>query len=824
MRLIAGVAAVILLLVLLTWLMLRSSAGNAPDYAVTLHAFDDFALAQASLRRDVLLTRAGLLRDYDPLSADLEGMNRAVAQLRMHAQQEHLDLAPVDRLAASVAQQDELTQQFKSGNALLQNSLAYFSLLSTGPSVTGAPTPVTGALAAAVLHLTFDTSPESVRVLDERLRQAAGQAPSAIGDTAAAQALLAHARLLRDLLPSVDATVKALVAAPSGLPLETIRSAFTQRHAVVEATAQRYRLVLYAVSLLLLLALADLGRRLRTRALALRRRAAFEHIIAENSTRLINSSPSETGARLQPVLADLGRAIGVDRAYVVLDDKPPRVHTWAAEGARYPPGWPHGALMVASLLGAGMDVIVLPKVAATPADPGRHALLAAGVRAWACAPLVRPGRFAGVMAFDVCQRSSGRHLPAPSLMRLAGDAVANALEREALQRDRVRLVARLERARRMQAVGSLASGIAHNFNNIIGAILGYAELAEERLPRGSPPASYVDEIHRAAERGRDLIDSVLAFGRRPDAPARPVPLRALLSETGSLLRASLPQGVDLVIGDIAEDLAAFGQAVQLQQVILNLCANAAQAMSGFGSIDIAVQRRELTAHLALSHGELSPGSYVRVAVSDTGRGFDEQVARQLFDPFFTTRTGGTGLGLATVREIVADHEGALNVRSVVGEGSCFEAWLPVAPDGPAPVRAPDGAPLLGDGETILIIVNDRVRRLGAEEMLAALGYEPVGFERPEEALAACRAEPARFDAVIIARGASPRDNLAIASGLRTILADRPILLATDAAAEIRVDALADAGIAEIVREPLVSAELAATLARCLRRAVGHYEI
>ncbi len=174
--------------------------------------------------------------------------------------------------------------------------------------------------------------------------------------------------------------------------------------------------------------------------------------------------------------------------------------------------------------------------------------------------------------------------------------------------------------------------------------------------------------------------------------------------------------------------------------------------------------------LALSHGELSPGLYVRVAVNDTGQGFDDQVARQLFEPFFTTRSGGTGLGLATVREIVADHEGALNVRSVVGEGSCFEAWLPAAPDGEASPIAPEGALPLGHGETVLVIVNDRARLLGAEEMLAALGYEPVGFERPEEALAACRAEPARFDAVVIAGGTSLSDNLGVARGLRAILA------------------------------------------------------
>ncbi|HLZ81995.1 MAG TPA: two-component system VirA-like sensor kinase [Caulobacteraceae bacterium] len=819
MRALSGVSAVILLLVLLTWLMLRSAGGNEPDYAVTLHAFDDFALAQASLRRDVLLTRAGLLRDYDPLSADVAAMNSAVGKLRMHAQAQHLDLTPVDHLAAMVARQERLTEQFKSGNALLQNSLAYFSLLSTRPGPLGARAPATGALAAAILHLTFDTSPESVRVVDERLAQAPRQAPVARGAAPgadAAQALLAHARLLRDLLPSVDATVKALLAVPSGPPLEAIRQAFALRHAIVEASAQRYQWLLYAASLLLLLALADLGRRLRSRALALRRRAAFEHVIAENSTRLINSPPAETGVRLPAVLGELGRAMGVERAYVVLDETPPRVHAWCATG-QYPPGWPEGALAAARLCGAGPDVIVLPKVAAARPGPGRDALLAAGVQAWACAPLFRPGRFVGIMAFDGRRPLDGRFLPAAGLLRLAGDAVANAVERELLERDRVRLMARLERARRMQTVGTLASGVAHNFNNIIAAILGYAELAEEQLPPGAAPARHVEEIRRAAERGHDLIDSILAFGRRSDGPGRPVPMRPLLDETASLLRASLPQGVELAIADIPEDLAALGEAVQLQQVILNLCTNAAQAMAGSGRVEITVERRDLAAPLALSHGELTPGAYVRLAVSDTGPGFDDQVARQLFEPFFTTRSAGTGLGLATVREIVADHEGALNVRSTPGEGSCFEAWLAAAAESHA--TAPDSAPPLGSGETILVLVNDRTRLLGAEEMLAALGYEPVGFEGPDEALAACRGNPGRFDAVVIASAAPLSDSLGVARRLCAIPPWRPILLATTAAAALRADELAAAGVAEIVSKPLISGELAATLARCLRRRI-----
>ena len=171
----------------------------------------------------------------------------------------------------------------------------------------------------------------------------------------------------------------------------------------VEATAQRFRLLLYLVSLLLLVILVHLGLRLRARALALRRRAAFEHVIAENSTRLINCPPAETDARLKQVLGELCQAIGVERAYVVLDENPTRVNAWSADGMAYPPGWPEQALALsAQLATAGPDIITVPDVAALPPGTLKDMLAAAGVRSWACVPLIRPGRVRGIMGFDTC--------------------------------------------------------------------------------------------------------------------------------------------------------------------------------------------------------------------------------------------------------------------------------------------------------------------------------------------------------------------------------------------------------------------------------------
>jgi signal transduction histidine kinase len=818
MKLLSGALGVLVLLALLTWLLLRGIDTNAPAYAATLQTFDDFALAEASLHRDVLQARAGLLRDYDTLVKSVEAMQDAVSRLGSQAQTEGLDVEPANRLAATVSQQEELTERFKSSNALLQNSLSYVGLLSTSPAF-GAQdaqlAPATGALTAALLYLRRDTSPDAVKALEERIDQFAAQAPTAGPDAEAARALLAHSRLLQELLPAVDEMLKGLVAAPSRQPFEELRALFSEHQSAVEATAQRFRLLLYLISLLLLVMLVYLGLQLRARALALRRRAALEHVIAENSTRLINCPPAETDARLKQVLGELCPAIGAERAYVVLDESPPRVNVWSTDGPAYAPAWPKQALtLFAQPATAGPDIVTVPDVAALPQGTLKDMLAAAGVRSWACVPLTRPGRVRGILGFDTCRPERDRVFPLP-VLRLAGDAVANALEREFLERDRARLTTRLERARRMHTIGSLASGIAHNFNNIISAILGYSEIVEPQLTRGTKLAQHVDEIRKAAERGRDLIDGILTFGRQRDARVRPVQVRTLFEEAASLLRASLPSGVELIIDDVPIDVAVSGEPAQLQQVILNLCTNAAQAMPRGGSIRITAEQKEVTTFLPMSHGELVPGRYVCLAVIDNGRGFDESVARRLFEPFFTTRSAGTGLGLATVYEIVRDHDGAMNVQSKPEHGSRFEAWLPAVAADSTAVLGPAVLPL-GRGETVLVVESERERLLYNEEMLAALGYEPVGFECPADAIAACRSAPNRFDIILVSHASQASVGLDLTRALHEVAPRQPILLATSSTIDVGVDALADAGISDVLRRPLASTELAAALMRCLR--------
>jgi CheY-like chemotaxis protein len=215
-----------------------------------------------------------------------------------------------------------------------------------------------------------------------------------------------------------------------------------------------------------------------------------------------------------------------------------------------------------------------------------------------------------------------------------------------------------------------------------------------------------------------------------------------------------------------------------------------------------------------------PRRFVVVSISDPGRGMDEATLERIFEPFFTTRPDGNGLGLATAREIVREHNGAVEVRSALGVGTRFDIWLPsVPPSEPISVQHASGIAGRGVGETVLVLEADHGRLLRYEEILAALGYEPVGFTAPHEAARAC-SERARFDAALVCHQPGATFALDFATALHDIAPDLPIILATPSARDLDAPRLAASGISEVVHHPLTSAELAGALSRCLPASVA----
>ena len=816
MRIGLTLAALSFLLVLLTWLLLRGMDPDAELFDAALAALDRFVAAETALQRDVLRARAGMLRNYDSLVRETNALDEALDQLRQIAT-EHQTITVIQRLSSSLGRQENLVEQFKSENALLQNSLAYFRMFSNQMMASGQDGPVvraTGALASAMLSLSLDTSPGAAREVADYLDKLEAET-SSHDESDAAKALLAHGRLLHDLLPGTDNILRIILELPGRQELEAVRGTILAHQSASREQARHFRLFLYGTSLLLLGLLVHLGLQLRRRASALRRRAAFEHLIAAISTRFVNAASIEIDAQVEQALGDLARHIGADRAYFALEVGPDDVRTWRHGGEPWPPRWPHRTLeLTTHFRDTVAGIIHIGRVDRLPPGPGQAILGGAGVRGWVCVPPMAGDIAPCMLGFDALRSSLNVSSDELVLLCTARDTIGGAIRRNSVELARRHLEKRLNHARRMETVGALASGIAHNFNNIIGAIVGHAELVEARIASDSPAVRNLDAIRRASERARDLVDQILMFGRRQEGRRRPVNVSALVAEAGSLLRASLPRTIDLFIPPAQEPIIVSGEMAQLQQVIINLCNNAAQAMNHSGRVELATDIHDIASARPLSHGELAQGRYVRLAVNDAGRGIDAATFGRIFEPFFTTREEGNGLGLATVRDIIESHGGAVNVWSIPGSGSRFEVWLPCIPAAAALDPSAQGIPT-GRGETLLVVDDDCERLLRDEEILAALGYEPVGFTTASDALAACKSRPERFDATVVVLGDHASAALEFATALHAIAPNLPIVFAASSADEIGAGELAGAGVSEIIHRSLNFAEVAAALMRCL---------
>jgi signal transduction histidine kinase len=232
----------------------------------------------------------------------------------------------------------------------------------------------------------------------------------------------------------------------------------------------------------------------------------------------------------------------------------------------------------------------------------------------------------------------------------------------------------------MEALGRLAGGIAHDFNNVLSGIVAYGEMVLEQAPASSGLQHHAQNVLDAANRGRALVEQILLYSRSRRGKRSPVNFGTVVAETLELIRGSLPANIRLEMSIPGLPLVVIGDATQLHQILMNLCTNAIQAMSGGGALRVALEAADLSAERALSHGTLGSGRYVRLTVEDRGSGIDEATLLRIFEPFFTTKEvgRGTGLGLSIVYAIVADSGGAIDVKSAVEQGSTFAVYLPLA--------------------------------------------------------------------------------------------------------------------------------------------------
>jgi PAS domain S-box-containing protein len=380
-----------------------------------------------------------------------------------------------------------------------------------------------------------------------------------------------------------------------------------------------------------------------------------------------------------------------------------------------------------------------------------------------------------------------------------------------------RMERQLRQAQRLEAMGTLAGGIAHDFNNILGAILGYGEMALRDAPTGSRLRRDVDSIMTAGERGRALVDRVLAFSRSGVGERIAVDVEAVVREALELIGAKLPDGVTIETHLHAGHAAMLGDPTQVHQVLMNLATNAIQAVSAGGRLQVSLSVARVDVARVATIGTIKAGDYVVLQIADSGTGIPKEIIDRIFDPFFTTKEVGvgTGLGLSLVHGIVSQVGGAIDVESTLGSGSVFTVYLPRVGDA-ADVRE-DKRPDLprGDRQRILIVDDEEPLVRLATENLAEWGYVPVGFTSSTAAFEAFRADPQHYDAVVTDERMPGMSGSTLIRELRGMRRTIPTLLVSGYVGAELVSRAKEAGADEVLKKPLSMRELAASLDRVL---------
>ena len=807
MRLVGFAAAVALLIAgLLTWLLLKGSAEKDTAFVQARSTVDAIAVAESRLQRDLIRAQTGLLKTYDPLDAEMKAQQAAALKLEATFP----GSVEIRAIVSAMSQQSEYLEQFKSENALLQNSISYFDALSDQLSQPGLSTNLLQAIAALEIRVSELTHGTAGTREDLQARLEALQSLPSVGDARDVASIVAHGRMLLDLMPKVRQLADAVSAATS----EPARHAFVdiqRQHRVSrETAAERYRIALYMITLGLLVLLVRVFLLMQNSIGELRRTSAFQFAMARASSRFLEAQTEETQVRIREVLSLISEELGNDRSCVLRLDDPSQSVQWTRPGTTTPADWPDAFRELVPLIAAAPnDTLFLDELESTGQSELHARLVARGLKSWGCARLHQGDDLFGLLCFERMTKPPRWILRSRSLLSLGRDMFIAAIERHRNWQEQRDVEMALRQAQRLEAIGIFASGVAHNINNVLNVMLGHAEIAADALPEKTRVAHQVELMMQAGAHAKEIVSQILDFGRRGRSRQHATSIDAIFTETRAQMNAAAPGSTGIQFDGDAHGSLVYGEPAQLQQILMNLIGNATQASLPGAPIQVGLDHVRIVHPQTFSNGDLKPGDYVRITVADQGRGMDEATRARIFEPFFTTRPAGTGLGLATAFEFVRECGGAFDVQSELGHGSTFAVWLPIVS-----LQEDPESVLSGPG-TLMVVSRTRSAVLEDEEMLAALGFEPVGFADSAAALDALRKAPKRFDLLLVDSKLSDCSGMDFAKRAREI-AEGPIVLSLAASDIGDPRTLTSSFVTDVVRRPWRSQSLYSTLSRHLR--------
>ncbi len=383
-------------------------------------------------------------------------------------------------------------------------------------------------------------------------------------------------------------------------------------------------------------------------------------------------------------------------------------------------------------------------------------------------------------------------------------------EKQSLQRQ-------LMQAQKMEAIGTLAGGIAHDFNNVLSSIIGYTEIA---MARANQPAMInpLEKVIQSSERARDLVQQILSFSRKSDQHMKPLHIQGVMQESLKLLRASLPATLTIRQNIQSGPIVVRANATQMHQVLMNLLTNAAHAIGDHsGTIEVVIRQVDITEADTASFPDLPPGPYAQISVRDTGCGMTSEIVNKIFDPYFTTKGRGTGLGLAVVHAIVKSHRGMIRVESAPGKGSAFYVFLPCSNEETAGSGAvKDANPPTGTERILFVDDESNIAEI-AQSALEYLGYRVETCTDSCKALEMFQKSPDDFDLVITDMTMPGMTGDVLASKILAVAPDIPIVLCTGYSDRITEHKALAMGIRKFFYKP-ISLD---NMARCVREALDY---
>lgn len=389
-------------------------------------------------------------------------------------------------------------------------------------------------------------------------------------------------------------------------------------------------------------------------------------------------------------------------------------------------------------------------------------------------------------------------------------------DRKRAEAEKIKLETQLLQSQKMESIGALAGGIAHDLNNILFPITGLSEMLMHEMPPESQEYGTLQQIYRSARRGSDLVKQILAFSRRSNPRKIPIRLQSILEEAISLVRSTIPKNVEITTCIEKNCGMVSADPTQMHQILMNLITNAYHALDeNAGKIQIALKEATVDEE-AGRYLDMSPGKYARITVSDTGTGITQGLMGKIFDPYFTTKEQGkgTGLGLSVVHGIVKEHEGDIRVYSEPGKGSTFNIYLPLL----ANVRGAHSGetlPFPTGNERLLLVDDEEPIALMEQMLLEKLGYQITTRTSSTDALATFKADPARFDLVISDLGMPEMTGIQLAKSLRSIRPDMPVVLCSGFVTEQDEQSATAAGVKKFLMKPVATGDLAKTVRQVL---------